>query len=191
MKTRSEYHGFCNWDRTPEGEARVFAEFWEHIQGMRAYARSRHYGYRVYHYTHHEVSSFRELARRHKGYPGVPTMEELNELMDSKEFVDLYPILSQQLIWPTESVTLKDVAKWIRFSWRDTDPGGGNSLAWFADAVGDGPEAKENQQRLLEYNDDDCHAQAAIRDWLTMLGESRAPGKKLPRVEELDKRFNK
>ena len=39
------------------------------------------------------------------------------------------------------------------------------------------------------YNADDVHAQVAIRDWLTSLGEARHPGKKLPDIATLDRRF--
>ena len=193
-KYRNEYHAFVNWDKSAEGEAKVFAEFWAHVQGMRAYAKAQRYGYRLYHYSKHEPSTFKELARRHGGRDGVPTLEEVVNLFEtSGVVVDMYPLLSSQLVWPTESVGLKELAKWVRFSWRDNEPGGGNSLAWYADAVSHPDEQVrlENQTRLLAYNEDDVAAQCAIRDWLTRIGESRQPGKKLPRVETLDRRFRR
>lgn len=192
-KVRGEYHAFVNWDQTPQGEARVFAEFWEHVNGMRAYAKANRYGYRMYHYSKHEPSSFKALAVRHAGQPGVPTVSDVDQLFASKEVVDMYPLLTQQLIWPTESNTLKELAKWVRFSWRDSDPGGGNSLAWYELATCSDDESvrEENRKRILEYNADDCAAQVAIRDWLTRLGEARQPGKRLPSVESLDRRFRR
>lgn len=188
LEGRAEIYSFVTWDKTPEGEARVFAEFWQHVSAMRAKAKARGWGYRAYHYTHHEVNAFRGLAARHAGMPGVPTSAELEEFL-STSFIDLYPILSQELIWPTETNTLKDLAKWARFSWRDTDPGGGNSLAWYAIATSDSDQAEEYRQRLLEYNADDCEAQVAIRDWLSRLAEGRSLGKSIPSVDVLDKRY--
>ena len=211
-ETRAEYHAFTNWDKSADGEANVFAEFWRHIQFSRAYAQHRKYGYRLYYYTHHEPSAFKNLATRHAGKPGVPTVAEVESMFASTmsvpvlvngnfvyednctpfgEAVDIYPIISSQLIWPTESVTLKDTAKWVRFTWRDSDPGGSNSMAWYDNAVnGESPEVQEaNRTRILEYNADDVHAQVAIRDWLTALGEARHPGKKLPDIATLDRRF--
>lgn len=191
VRTRTEYHCFADYTGTEAGEARVFSEFWDHITTMRALARGRRYGYRAYHYTQHEDAAFRMLAEKHAGKPGIPALEEVNEFLESKFWVDLYPVVSTQLIWPTESLTLKDVAKWVRFSWRDSDPGGGNSITWYEDAVSNPDPAVrlENQRRLEEYNADDCHAQLEIRDWISRFGETRQPGKRLPSVEVLDKRF--
>jgi hypothetical protein len=192
-KLRSEYNAFVDWSNTPEGEARVFAEFWAHIQSWREKAKTNKWGYRAYHYTKHEDSAFIGLAERHAGAPGVPSVEDVRAFLDSKEWIDLYPVVSQQLIWPTESVTLKDIAKWVRFSWRDSDPGGGNSIAWYKLAINAEEDSirTDNQDRLLKYNADDCQAQAEIRDWLNSLGESRQPGKRLPNVAQLDKRFSR
>jgi len=188
---RFEYDAFVNWDRTEEGEARVFVEFWTHVQASREYAARRKYAYRLYHYSSHEVKAFKRLAQRHAGKPGVPSVEEVEAFFALKEVIDLYEVLAKQLVWPTESVQLKEVAKWVRFSWRDSDPSGGNSLAWYADAIGNPDEKvrEESRQRLLEYNEDDVTAQVAIRDWLTRLGEARHPGKKLPSIATLDRRF--
>ena len=192
-KLRSEYNAFVDWSNTPEGEAKVFAEFWAHIMGWRDKAKANKWGYRAYHYTKHEDAAFIGLAERHAGAPGVPTVEEVRAFLDSKEWIDLYPVVSQQLIWPTESVTLKDIAKWVRFSWRDSDPGGGNSIAWYKQAISaeDEKVRDEFRDRLLKYNADDCQAQVMIREWLNRLGESRQPGKRLPNVELLDKRFSR
>lgn len=192
-KNRSEYHAFVNWDQSPEGEARVFAEFWAHVNGMAAYAKANRYGYRLYHYSKHEPSTFKSLAVRHAGLPGVPTLADVEGFFARKDVIDLYPLLTKQLIWPTESNSLKELAKWVRFSWRDSDPGGGNSLAWYALAVGAEDEAVrlENQQRIVDYNADDVAAQVALRDWLSRLGEARTPGKRLPNVASLDKRFSR
>lgn len=188
---RFEFDAFVNWDKSEDGEARVFADFWAHIAKSREYAKTRKYAYRLYYYTDHEPSAFKRLAVRHAGKPGVPTVEEVTEFFKLKEVIDLYAVLVEQLVWPTESVKLKEVAKWVRFSWRDSDPSGDNSLAWYRDAVDHEDEVvrEDNRQRLLEYNEDDVTAQVAIRDWLTRLGEARHPGKKLPNVSTLDRRF--
>jgi hypothetical protein len=190
---RFEYDAFVNWDRSADGEARVFAEFWAHIQASRDYASKRKYAYRLYYYSKHEETAFKRLATVHAGKPGIPTVGDVDALFRLKEVINLYEVLLEQLVWPTLSVGLKEVAKWVRFSWRDSDPGGGNSIAWYRDAT-EHPEEEvrnENRQRLLEYNEDDVTAQVAVRDWLTRLGEARQPGKRLPNVSTLDRRFSR
>ena len=190
LKVKSEYKSFATWDHSDESEARIFAEFWEYINSVRNYAKSNKNGYRLYYYSKHEPSTFKALARKHVGREGVPTLQEVCDFFDHHDSVDMHPLLTTQLIWPTESTTLKELAKWVRFSWRDTDPSGGNSLAWYNLAItGSDEEKLENQKRLLEYNADDVHAQLALRDWLTRLGEARSPGHRLPSVEDLTKRF--
>jgi predicted RecB family nuclease len=192
-KERFEYDAFVNWDKSAEGECQVFVQFWSHIQACREKAKRRQFAYRLYYYTSHEVTAFKALAERHAGQPGVPTVTEVEEFFALKEVIDLHKVLSTELVWPTASVKLKEVAKWVRFSWRDSDPGGGNSLAWYDDAVDHADEAvrEENRVRLLEYNEDDVTAQVALRDWLSRLGEARHPGKKLPSISTLDRRFGR
>lgn len=192
-KLRSEYNGFVDWSGTLEGEAKVFADFWSHIQSWRKKASDNKWGYRAYHYTAHENAAFLSLAKRHEGKDGIPTVAEVKEFIESNQWIDLHKVVSTQLLWPTESVTLKEVAKWVRFSWRDSDPGGGNSIAWYKDSIGSAEQEvrDSNRERLLKYNADDCQAQSAIRDWIYRLGEARQPGKKLPNISQLDKRFRR
>jgi uncharacterized protein len=64
--------------------------------------------------------------------------------------------------WPTFSYGIKHIAKFIGFQWRDVDPSGANSIAWYNDYLANpGQEALIN--RILEYNEDDCYAMVAIK----------------------------
>jgi predicted RecB family nuclease len=196
-KMRREYYAFVDWTGTDEGEARIFAEWWAHVLRMQSYGRDNHYSFRVYHYSDHETRYFRSLAIKHAGVRGVPTSEELEVFFAGKAWVDLYPIVTKQLVWPTEDLTLKSLAKYVKFFWRDEAPGGGNSIAWYQEAIqpdsvvtDDGVDAREDARtRLLQYNEDDVLATWTIRDWISRLGEARRPGHKLPSVEDLDTRF--
>lgn len=194
-KSRNEFHSFVSWDDTDESQARVLAEFWEYIETMRSYARSNHWGLRAYHYGPHEVSMLTKVAARFGGQKvgrklTVPTVEELTDLFDSNQWVDMYPVVSRQVLWPTEDLTLKSIATLCGHTWRDTDPSGANSMAWYRDAVTDGDSAERRaaRSRILAYNEDDCIATLAIRDWLTRATAANL-GKGLPGVEDLDTRF--
>lgn len=193
VRRRTEYRAFVTWDRSEEAEAANFAEFWEHITGAQAYSKARKYGYVAYHYGHHEPSWFKKLAERHSDKPGVPTVGEVERFFDLKNVVNLHEVVSRELVWPTPTTGLKDVAKWVRFSWRDEDPSGDNSLSWYRSALEDPDETVREamRERLIEYNADDTAAQAAVRDWLVKLGEARKPGIKLGNVAGLEKRFER
>ncbi len=77
---------------------------------------------------------------------------------------------------------LKAPATDVGFVWRDDDPGGKQSLAWYELATAD-PDSDvrgENQRRLLAYNEDDCRATRHLREWLSREGPS------IPSLEDFD-----
>ena len=63
---------------------------------------------------------------------------------------------------------LKTAAKLAGFEWRDEDGGGGLAMVRYAEATGDpDAEARAAARRwILEYNEDDVLATAALREWL-------------------------
>jgi predicted RecB family nuclease len=190
VRTRTDYHAFVDWSHSDVGEARVFAEFWAYLMGQKDKAEANRWGFKVYHYTQHETRYFRHLARAHAGRPGVPTPAELEAFFASGAWVDLHPQVVGPVIWPTEDHGLKSLAKLAGFDWRDETPGGANSIAWYAEAIGTDPDVADvARQRLLDYNEDDLLATLALRDWLTRHGTARHLGQGLPGVEALDRRF--
>lgn len=191
IKGVSRYIPFVTWETTPEAEAQVFADFWSYVQGVITNARRSKLGaVRAYYYTQHETRFFKHLAEKHAGYPGVPTSDELEAFLTSEVWVDMHKILTEDLVWPTEDHTLKTIAKYVKFTWRDDSPSGANSVAWYRVAVDDEhPEHEEMRKRLLEYNEDDVIGPKKIREFLGRLGAARRPGVKLPAVEDLDRRY--
>lgn len=191
VKQRTDFHPFVDWTRTEEGEARIFAEFWAYLVAADAKATANRWGFKAYHYTDHETRYFRHLAEKHAGKPGIPTLEELNEFLDSSKWVDLHKILATEIVWPTENHQLKTLARFVGFDWRDEAPGGANSMAWFAEATTSEDEDTREaaRQRIVEYNQDDVMATLALREWLDRFGHARQPGKAIPSVESLDQRF--
>jgi len=69
------------------------------------------------------------------------------------------------------------VATGLGFTWRDDDPGGANSMAWYELAT-EAPDAETQsryRQRLLEYNKDDVRATLFLRDWLSSYSPADLP----------------
>ena len=134
--------------KTPEDEEQTVREFWEFIQST---DRAVYYVY-----SHKERSTLKRLMEKYDLNP------ETFEKYKACEF-DLY----QDLIvaysdWPTFSYGIKHIAKFIGFQWRDVDPSGANSIAWYNDYLAN-PTNEAVMNRILEYNEDDCHAMAAIK----------------------------
>jgi predicted RecB family nuclease len=174
-----------------EGEANAFAGMWSWMQSLRTLAAQSGLTFKAYCYTGAEVRCMRHLVKEYAGMRGIPSSEELEEFIDSEEWVDLYTIVESNLVWPTEDLGLKSLAKWARHSWRDTDASGDSSTVWYTEATTDPDEATRDaaQRRLLEYNEDDVVATWVLRDWLTRLATARQPGQKLPNVASLESRF--
>jgi hypothetical protein len=83
-----------------------------------------------------------------------------------KEWFDLHDYAKRQI--QTEGpLGLKQLARAAGFSWRDENPSGEASMQWYEIATGeDATTALASRARILEYNEDDCRATQALRDWL-------------------------
>ena len=64
--------------------------------------------------------------------------------------------------WPTWDFSIKTLAEYLGFYWRDTHPSGAASIEWFQRWVEDRNFA--TRQRTLDYNEDDCRATRVLRD---------------------------
>jgi predicted RecB family nuclease len=97
----------------------------------------------------------------------APSLDEVDTFLAGPHWVDLYSVVKEQLVTGT-SLGLKQLAPFADFSWRDDDPGGDASMLWYERATGDGDSRvrQRHRRRLLEYNEDDVRATAAVRSWL-------------------------
>jgi len=99
--------------------------------------------------------------------PGGPTQSDLQSFRSQNppQWIDMHDIAKQQI--QTEGpLGLKQLAVAGGFSWRDENPSGEASMLWYEVARNETPEGLTSRQRLLEYNEDDCRATKALRDWL-------------------------
>ena len=119
----------------------------------------------VFHYSDYEVIRLNRLA-----LAGDETLAWARSFAVTG-FFDLFDVVRSNF-FGANGLGLKAVAgAGPGFSWRDEEPGGLNSMAWFDDAVG-APEAAVREaarQRVLRYNEDDVRATAALRTWLRSL----------------------
>ena len=125
-----------------------------------------HPGLRVYHYSDYETVHLRRLAQR-SNHPDLLAACDLVR----DHFVDLFTYVRDSMV-AVEGLGLKVVAtKGAGFDWRDEEPNGLASQAWYETAVHspDPGVRAATRTRVLEYNEDDVHATFAVREWLDSL----------------------
>jgi predicted RecB family nuclease len=134
----------------PEDEERAIQQFWEFLRNT----NNAYY----YVYSHKERTTLKKLMEKYTLDPGV-----------FQKYVEAEYDLYQNLVvdysdWPTFSYGIKFIAKQIGFSWRDPDPSGINSIVWYNEYLAD-PSRQETIDRILQYNEDDCKAMVAIKQY--------------------------
>lgn len=191
---RDTYHAYTAFDHPDEADvgrrsAKVLADAWRKICNLQRYHSGK--VVRVYYYTAAEKRVFRHHAATAALHDDIdaPSVADVDAAFAGDVWVDLAPLAMKQLIWPTRNHTLKSLAKYTRFTWRDEDPSGANCVLWYRDAVaakaaGDTATFDELYRRIEAYNEDDCAATARLVEWMWDL-QARTPHK-LPSIATLD-----
>jgi predicted RecB family nuclease len=98
----------------------------------------------------------------------VCSADDIENLFDPSSAIDLYyDIVLKSSEWPTRDHSLKTLAAFLGFAWRDHHPSGAASIEWFDNWVNSSDESIKS--RILEYNEDDCRATRVLLDKLKEL----------------------
>lgn len=141
-----------------EAEKEAWRQFWDYIRSL---PKAQ---FVVYYYSHHEKTTYRKLQKK---YQDLITEAELEGYFQGSDWVDLYKIIKSKTDWPMKSYSVKAIAQYLGFEWRDKTPSGALSIEWFNNYLETGDESI--MQRILEYNEDDCKAMMVIKDKLVQL----------------------
>jgi len=137
---------------TREGEEQAFREAWDYVRANLDAV--------IFYYSKYERTVYRKLQVR---YPNVCTAQEVEDLFDPRRSVDLYfDVVEAATMWPTRDHSIKTLAKFLGFAWRDTDPSGAASIEWYQRWTEQKDLAIKN--RILKYNEDDCRATRVVLD---------------------------
>jgi predicted RecB family nuclease len=119
---------------------------------------------RIYHYASYEPSAIKRLAGRHG-----KCVEDVDQLLRSGVFVDLYRVVRQGLRASVESYSIKRIEPLYGF-FREVPLQDANlALQAFGTvlALGDGQQsASELRKAIQGYNRDDCLSALELRRWL-------------------------
>ncbi len=158
---------FVAKDTTSEAEKTAWSEFWDYIRSL------PQDDYAVYYFSQHEKTIYNKMREL---YPDVVSEDELESFFDKEIAIDLYThVIYPHTDWPLGSYSVKEIAQYLGFKWRDETPSGALSIQWYNDYLKDNDANK--LKRILEYNEDDCKATVIIKDYLvSRKGESANGG---------------
>ncbi len=156
--SKERYVDFTATDVLAEAEKEIWQKFWKYIESL------PQDDYAVYYYSHHEKTTYKKLQKR---YPDVISMERVEEFFENPNVIDLYKLVQKQTDWPVGSYSLKVLATYLGFKWRDDTPSGALSIQWFNEYLESND--KDILKRILEYNEDDCKATMILKDALEKL----------------------
>lgn len=160
MGGEEKYISFLASDNRPEEERRAWEELWYYIRSM------PEDDYSLYYYSSYEKTAYRRLEKK---YPNIIIKEELEAFFKKDNVIDLYiDIILKFTDWPIFSYSLKDLATYLGFKWRDDTPSGALSIQWYNEYLENKDKAILN--RILEYNEDDCKALMVLKDGIEKNG---------------------
>ena len=147
LNNTEEFHPFLAEDIEDEGK--IWQEFLDFIA---LYPDAP-----IFHYSEYEADTIKRLSRLYKT-PRKQKKELLSRL------VDLHLWVTKATIFPVESYSLKAIANWIGFYWRETAGSGDQSVCWFDQWLS--TQDRALLDLILSYNEDDCRATRYLKDWL-------------------------
>ena len=98
-------------------------------------------------------------------------LAEVQAFIASDEWVDVFAHVRQHLVG-TDGLGLKVLGPVVGFTWEDDDVDGEASVALRRQARRDDEAGAQARATLLQYNEDDCRATRAVREFL----DAGAPG---------------
>jgi predicted RecB family nuclease len=147
-----KYIAFFMNDISEAEEEKAFKGAWQYLQDMQPCV--------IYYYSKYERTIWRKLQAR---YPNICSSEALEALFDPHRMIDLYfDVVKKFTEWPTRDHSIKTLAKYLGFGWRDIHPSGAASIEWFDRWIKTGDTTIK--QRILDYNEDDCRATRVLLD---------------------------
>ncbi len=137
----------------PAQEEAAFGQAWGYLQ-------SRVPDSTIYYYSKYERTAYKKLAEK---YPDVCSVADVEDLFALPAMIDLYfDVVKKSTEWPTYDQSIKTLAQYLGFRWRDTHPSGAASIEWYHRWIESGDPAIK--QRILDYNEDDCLATGVVVD---------------------------
>lgn len=187
------YAAYWAFDRA--GERRAF----EALMDFLSEHLSRFPDAHIYHYNHYEPTSMEHLSELHTSREDVlrrlmgrfaTREDDLDNLLRRRLFIDLYRVVRQGVRASVESYSIKRLEPFFSYVRKVPLETVNEEMVLFEAALDEGTAENDSatQQLIAGYNEDDCRATLALRDWLEELRAELATqlGRNLPRPEPVE-----
>ncbi|WP_241212782.1 TM0106 family RecB-like putative nuclease [Cyanobacterium aponinum] len=154
---QQKYYSFLA--KTPEEEKIIWHQFLEFI--------NQYPNAPIFHYSEYEVETIKRLAHLYQ-----TSSIQLKTLLS--RLFDLHKILINSFYLPVENYSLKTVANWLGFRWRDPkigklssnggNVGGDQCVFWYDQWLKTGDSTW--LEYIVIYNEDDCQGTYELKKWM-------------------------
>jgi uncharacterized protein len=146
-RTHTEtFHPFLA--ETPNDEASIWQQF---LDLVALYPDAP-----IFHFSDYEVETVKRLVKLYK------TPQSAKHLLS--RFVDVHQQVMNTVTLPVESYSLKHLARWLGFEWRDAGITGQECVCLYDQWLESGD--RSLLDLILRYNEDDCRATYHLKNWL-------------------------
>lgn len=163
---RPEFFGLWSDDRPSERQ---------HFEQFVRFLLDRFEAYpdfKVYHYAAYEKTALKRLAKRYGLLSG-----EVDHLIESGVFVDLYEVVLKSLCIGQPKYSIKNLEQYYSFARSSAVKEAMGSMeyydAYLTALATDQVAAEKLKRQVLDYNRDDCVSTLALRDWLLTLRDQQ------------------
>ncbi len=134
---------------TPQEEGIIWQQFLELVN---------HYDQApIFHFSDYEKDTIERLGNLYQ----TPD-SQIKQLMP--RLVDLHHCVTTSVILPVENYSLKSLANWLGFHWRDAGVSGDQCVCWYDQWLTTGD--RSCLASIVRYNEDDCLATLHLKNWL-------------------------
>ncbi len=120
----------------------------------------------IFHFSDYEVETVKRLIKLYKTPP-----KQGKSLLS--RFVDVHQRVTSTVMLPVESYSLKHLARWIGFEWRDPGISGSQCVCLYDQWLKTGD--RTLLDTVLRYNEDECRATYHLKNWLVDFLQNPVP----------------
>ena len=111
----------------------------------------------IFHFSEYEKDTIKRL-----GYLYGTPHSQIEYLLS--RLIDLHHCVITSVILPVENYSLKSLANWLGFNWRDAGISGDQCVCWYDQWLTTGD--RSFLDSIVRYNEDDCLATFHLKNWL-------------------------